>query len=158
MMRSALRRFIPGLLVLVLALLLGPWAVDTFAQAPADGTLRVTVVDQSGAVILGATVTVLGAEPATSATTRAPVKTADTGIATISGLMPGRYTIQAEFPGFETRRLTEVRVRAGENKQVAMLSIPKIETSVTVAQDPQEAASDRAHTFGTVLTRDEIEA
>ena len=158
MMRSALRRFIPGLLVLVLALLLCPWAVDTFAQAPADGTLRVTVVDQSGAVILGATVTVLGAEPATSVTTPAPVKTADTGIATLSGLIPGRYTIQAEFPGFETRRLAEIRVRAGENKQVAMLSIPKIETSVTVAQDPQEAAADRTHTFGTVLTRDEIEA
>ena len=39
-----------------------------------------------------------------------------------------------------------------------MLALPKLEASVTVAQDKQEAAADRAQSFGTVLTRDEIEA
>ncbi len=141
-----------------LVLSLGLWASRALAQAPADGTLRVTVVDETGAVIIGATVTVTGAEAVTSATKPAPVKTVDTGVATLSGLPPGRYTIQADFPGFDTRRLTEVRVRAGENRQVAMLSIQKLEASVTVAQDRQEAAADRAQTFGSVLTRDEIEA
>ena len=141
------------------ALLFAPWAPHAFAQATAAGTLRVTVVDPSGAVIVGATVTVSGAEASTTMTTGlAPVKTADAGVATVSGLTPGRYAIQAEFAGFETRVLKDVRVRSGENRQVAVLSLPKLEASVTVAQDKQEAGADRAHTFGTVLTRDEIEA
>jgi hypothetical protein len=158
MMRSRCRGAIRVLGLLGLMLWLGPPAPRLFAQAPAVGTLRVTVVDPSGAVIVGATVTVTGAESATSTTTLTPVRTADTGIATVAGLTPGRYTIEAEFPGFETRRLNEVRVRVGENKQVAVLPLPKLEASITVAQDKQEAAADRAQSFGTVLTRDEIEA
>jgi hypothetical protein len=135
-----------------------PTAPRAFAQAPAAGTLHVTVVDQTGAVIVGATVTVTGAENATSAATPAPVQTSDTGVASVSGLAPGRYSVQAEFPGFEPRLLKDVRVRGGENKQVAVLPIQKVEASVTVAQDKQEAAADRAQSFGTALTRDEIEA
>jgi hypothetical protein len=162
MMRSMAGRVGRILCLLGLAVCLGLWAPRVLAQTPAStpgtATLRVTVVDQTGAVIVGAPVTVTGVENATSAVTPAPVKTVDTGIATVSGLTPGRYTIQAEFPGFETRRLTDIRVRAGENKQVVVLPIEKLETSVTVAQDRQEAAADRAQTFGTVLTRDEIEA
>ena len=145
-------------LLLGVALLLSPLAPGAFAQAPATGTLRVTVVDPSGAVIVGATVAVTGSETGTGAAEIGSVKTGDAGIATISGLTPGRYTIQAEFLGFETRVLKDVRVRGGENKQVAVLPLPKVEASITVAQDRQEAAADRAQSFGTVLTRDEIEA
>ena len=158
MTRSTFGAALRGLGLVGLILCKGPLDPGLLAQAPTSGTLRVTVVDQSGAVIVDATVTVTGAESATSAATPAPVKTGDAGIATVSNLAPGRYTIQAEFPGFETRLLKDVRVRGGENKQVAVLPIQKVETSVTVAQDRQEAAADRGHSFGTVLTRDEIEA
>jgi hypothetical protein len=134
-------------------------ASNAFAQLAATATLRVTVVDPSNAVVVGATVTVTGAEPATRAQTVPVATTAETGIATLTGLAPGRYTIQAEFPGFETRTLQEVRIRGGENKQVAVLSIAKLEASVTVEQDKQQAAADpNGRSFGTVLTREEIEA
>jgi Carboxypeptidase regulatory-like domain len=142
-------------ILLGVAVWLGPWARSAFAQPPAAGLLHVTVVDPSGGVIVGATVTVTGADAAKGAE---PVKTADTGIATVSGLAPGRYTIEAAFPGFETRVLKDVRVRPGDNKQVAVLPLPRLEAAVTVAQDKQEAAADRAQSFGTVLTREEIEA
>src|SRR5262249_35581052 len=125
----------------------------------ASGTLRVTVVDQSSAIVVGATVTVAGAEDATKGATVAPVKTTDAGVAVIPALAPGRYTIEAEFPGFEKRTLADVRVRAGENKQVAVLTIQKLEASVNVEQDKQQAASDRnGPSFGTALTRDQIDA
>jgi hypothetical protein len=134
-------------------------AAGASAQTPSSpGVLRVTVVDQSGAVIVGATVTVSGAEPATQSVAAPAVKTFDNGVATIPGLTPGRYTIKAEFPGFDIRLLNDVRVRAGDNKQVAVLPIQKLESSVTVAQDRQEAAADPRQSFGTVLTRDAIEA
>ena len=51
-----------------------------------------------------------------------------------------------------------MRIRAGDNKQVAVLQIPKMEASVTVGQDKQEAAADPRMSFGTTLTREQIEA
>ena len=131
---------------------------SAFAQPPNPATLRVTVVDPSGAIISGATVTVTGAEEATRAAAIAPVQTTEGGVATLSGLLPGRYTIQAEFPGFEKRLLADVRVRSGENKQVAVLPLQKLETSVTVAEDKQRTAADPRVSFGTTLTREQIEA
>ena len=128
------------------------------AQAARPGTLQITVVDPSGAVIANATVTVTGAEAATKAQTPAPVQTNAQGVASVAGLPPGRYTVSAEFPGFETRALPEVRVRAGDNKQVMMLPIAGVQDAVTVERDKQESAADRQSTFGTVLTREQLEA
>lgn len=146
--------------MIIAALLLSLAVFDSaaLAQPPAAGTLRITVVDPSGAVIVGATVTVTSAEDA--ARSPAPDVTSDaSGIATVPGLAPGRYTVKAAFPGFETREMKDVRVRAGDNKQVAVLPIQKMEASVTVGQDKQQAAADpRGHSFGTTLTREEIEA
>jgi hypothetical protein len=142
--------------VFVLCLFFG--AGSAFAQPPAGGTLQVTVVDPSNAVVVGATVTVTGAEDATRGTTLSPARTTDAGIATIPNLKPGRYAIQAEFPGFESRVLPDVRIRTGENKQVAVLQIPKLEQTVTVGQNRQTVASDPRVSFGTTLTREQIEA
>src|SRR4029077_4549878 len=106
---------------------MGASASEALPQPPNAGTLRVTVVDPSSAVIVGATVTVSGTDDATRAATIAPVQTAGAGVAVLTGLTPGRYTIQAEFPGFEKRLLTDVRVRSGDNRQVAVLAIQRIE-------------------------------
>jgi hypothetical protein len=145
-------------LVVCLALLISGPAPAFAGQAARPGTLQVTVVDQSGAVIANATVTVEGAEAATKAQTPTPVQTNEQGIANLAGLPPGRYSVRAEFPGFETRSLPEVRVRAGDNKQVMMLPIAGVQDAVTVERDKQESAADRQSTFGTVLTREQLEA
>src|SRR5262245_15096897 len=92
------------------------------AQPVTTGTLRVTVVDQTGAVIVGATVTASPAG-APAATAPTPVTTVEGGVATITGLAPGQYVVNADFPGFEKRILPNVRIRAGDNRQVAMLAI-----------------------------------
>jgi len=58
-----------------------------------------------------------------------------------------------------SRNLAGVALRPGANKQVALLTVAGLKDSVTVARDRQEAASDpRGTSFGTVLTRDQIEA
>ena len=77
----------------------------------------VTVVDQSGAVVPDATVTLVGLDDATKAAAIAPAKTSDKGIATIENVAPGRYSIQAEFPGFELGLLKDVRLQ--ERRQQA---------------------------------------
>jgi hypothetical protein len=122
-------------------------------------TLAVTVVDQTGAVVGGATVTVTGTDDATKSSAPASLTTSSEGIATLPNLVPGRYTIEAQFPGFEPRVLPNVTIRPGSNKQIALLTVAGLKDSVTVARDRQEAAVDpRGTSFGTQLTRDQIEA
>ena len=89
-----------------------------------------TVVDQTGAVIPNATVTVT---PSTDPKTPvAPVQTGEKGVATLPGLAPGRYSIHAEFPGFEPRLLKDVQLKAGDNKHVVVLALQGVQDSVTV--------------------------
>jgi Carboxypeptidase regulatory-like domain len=136
---------------LVALLLLG-----ATAQAPRDVRLSVTVIDQTGAVIQNATVTVT---PLTEPRTPLPaVPTGEKGVAVVTGLTPGRYAVQAEFPGFEPRLLRDVQVKPGDNKHVIVLVVQGLQDSVTVTRDAREAASDRRATFGTALTREQIQA
>ena len=129
------------------------------AQAPRTGRLSITVADQTGAVIPNASVTLTGQEQATSAIKPAPAVTSAQGIATFEALPPGRYQVQAAFDGFETTMVRDVRIRAGDNRQNVVLAIQKVEDTVIVGQDAPAAASDRrGPTFGTVMTREQIDA
>src|SRR6185503_14053205 len=130
---------------------------QTAPQTPV-AKLIVTVVDPTGAVLPKATVTVVGLEPATKAATLDPLKADDKGQATVDKLVPGRYTIRAEFPGFTTTDLKEVRLRAGENKQVVILPLKGMTEGVVVGRDARDVATDRTLTFGSVLTREQIQA
>src|SRR5262245_60228759 len=110
------------------------------AQAPRDARLQVTVVDQTGAVIQNATVTVTSlADPNASIPSAA---TGDKGVALVTGLVPGRYSIKAEFPGFEPRLIRDVQLKAGDNKHAMVLALQNMQDSVTVSRDAREAASD----------------
>jgi hypothetical protein len=137
--------------VLVAFLTLGP-----APQATRDARVAITVVDQTGAVIPNATVTVT---PLTDPKAPlAPAKTGEKGIANIAGLAPGHYSIQAEFAGFEPRVLKDVNLRAGDNRHVVVLALQGLQDSVTVLRDARDAAADRRATFGTAMTREQIEA
>jgi carboxypeptidase family protein len=125
-------------------------------SARRDGRLLVTVADPSGAVIPNAKVSVVGLDEAMKAATIAPVQTSSQGIATLSGLVPGRYSIVAEFPGFELGLLRDVRVRPGDNRHIVVLPLQRVLDTVNVAQDNQIAAADRNSTFGTTLTREQV--
>ena len=103
----------------MIAVFLAVLAMTPPAQAARDVRVTVTVVDQTGAVIPNAKVTVIpagaqlpppGTPPAATpaAPGREPVTTNEKGIATIGGLAPGRFNIVAEFPGFEPRTLRDI--------------------------------------------------
>src|ERR1051325_967019 len=140
------------MLAVITALLL------SFAQPARDGRLTVTVVDQTGGVLPGATVTIAGMDDGNKAAAIAPVVASEQGIATFAGLKPGRYAVKAEFSGFDPRIDPDVRVRVGENKETLSLSLQKLADEITVARDKQEAAADRQSTFGSALTRDQLDA
>ena len=144
-----------GFLVLSLP---GVWPTFAFAQASREGRLIVTVVDATNAVIPGATVNVIGIDDATKKLTIAPMKTSDKGTATFERLPLGRYSVQGEFPGFEMGLVRDLRIKAGDNKHVMVLPIKGLTEEVTVGRDAQTTASDRASTFGTALTREQVAA
>ncbi len=130
----------------------------TTPQAAQSGTLVVTVVDQSGAVLPGAIVTVIGLEDATRDVQRAPIPADKKGLASIDGLPAGRYSVEATFPGLERARAADVRVRRGANRQRLVLPIRRLQDTVAVETDPLEAAIERLAVLGSGLTRDTIDA
>ena len=141
---------------MLLACLLTPAAA--FAQGDRNATVLITIVDETRAVLPGAMVTLTGIDPSNKAEVIKPEPTSQQGQVKFENLRPGRYSIAAEFPGFQTRALPDVRIRSGENRQVLMLPLERLEAAVTVARDRQQAASDRDVTFGSVMTREQIEA
>ena len=151
MMRLAVAAFDLGFSLLV--------AGTAFAQSTRETRLLVTVVDQSNAVLPAATVTLTGLDDATRKAALSPVQSGSNGVASIGGLVPGRYSIQAEFPGFDTGTLKDVRLRPGDNRHIIVLPIQKMQESVNVGQDAQAGAADRnGSAFGTALTREQMDA
>ncbi|TAK16216.1 MAG: hypothetical protein EPO35_05815, partial [Acidobacteria bacterium] len=142
-------------IALSLCLLAAPAAAQ---QAARTGKLAVTITDPSGAVIPLATVTVTPQEGAVTSPL-APVTASMEGLAIVENLAPGRYSVAAEFSGFETVTLKDVRVRAGDNKQKISLPLKRVDEAVTVGRDKQTAALDPlGNSFSTVLTREQIAA
>ena len=129
-----------------------------FAQTPAVARLLVTVVDPSGSVIRGATVVTRSLDDAASTQALKPATTSGAGLATIDGLRAGRYAIQASFPGFQMGILTDIRLRAGDNRHVIVLALQGLQNEITVLRDAQAAAADPRARFAETLTRVQIEA
>jgi Carboxypeptidase regulatory-like domain/TonB dependent receptor len=119
-------------------------------------TLRLTVVDPSNAVIVGARVEVRPAAPTVPVP---PAVASDArGDAVFALLEPGRYAIRVEAAGFDTYDARDVRLRAGESRRTVKLAIAKLAETVRVGRDARERASDpRSDAFATVLGAAEID-
>lgn len=128
------------------------------AQAGREARVIVSVVDPTGGLIPGATVTLVGLEAATKAAPIAPVRTSDKGVATIERVPLGRYSIQAEFSGFDLGLVRDIRITAGENKRVIMLPFKNLQESVTVGGGQESASSRSTQAFGMSLTNEQIDA
>ncbi|HEV8345177.1 MAG TPA: carboxypeptidase-like regulatory domain-containing protein [Vicinamibacterales bacterium] len=149
-----MRAFVGFLIVYSLPI----WAA---AQARTDATLRITVVDPSGAVIVGAQVTVKpDIVPGGAATPATPVSdlAGPRGEAVFGALERGRYSLHVESPGFEPYDAVDVRVRAGDNRREVKLKIARLAETIEVGRDPRERASDpRGDAFATVLGQAQID-
>jgi hypothetical protein len=127
------------------------------AQPARDARLIVTVIDVTGAILPGATVSVVPEDASAGPPSTAAANEA--GVATITGLTLGRYTIRAEFSGFDAGERTNVRLRAGDNKYEIELALTGFEDTIEVGRDAQSAAADpNGGSLSTQLTAEEIEA
>ena len=96
-------------------------AAPATPQTAPSGALLVTVMDPGRAAITGATVTV-ALQGTQTPTPRPPVKT-DKGTARVDGLIPGKYTVVVEYPGFQSSSTKDVSIGTGEQKLQVTLSI-----------------------------------
>ncbi len=101
-----------------------------FAQSSQSPSGPGYVVDQSGAVIAGATVTIK--DEKTGATRS--VTTDSTGGYSVAGLPPGSYTVEVNAPGFKNTQVQNVVVQPGQVAATAVtLSPGGLTETVTVA-------------------------
>ncbi len=146
MARHALRGAITPLLILVLSII-------TFAQQ-GRSSLRGTVTDELGAVVIGATVTITDA----SAQQKTAV-TSDGGAYLFNGLAPGKYTLRVTAKGFANSDAAEVEIVTGQ-RQVhdVTLKVTIEESKVTVAAETPVSTDSTANANQTVITGKDLDA
>src|SRR5688500_18789853 len=110
-------------LILLALAVLAMTAAPARAQDRQTGTLRGVSNDPSGAVIPNAMATLKGTDTANRNVTIPAVTSDGQGVASAPDVPPGRYAVTASFPGFESRTLSDVRVRAGDNRREITLPI-----------------------------------
>ena len=113
-MQQAIRRFAPWF-VAALALLL---VVPAFAQNTSGG-LSGTVVDPTGAVVVGADVTMRNEA---SQDVRRSKTNAD-GFFAFAALPPATYTVVIETPGFAKWEQRGVQLRVGDNRTLRTVKL-----------------------------------
>src|SRR5579863_3073876 len=116
------------------------------AYAQQTGTVKGTLTDDSGAVIPAVSVTLTGGGASKSAQTQAD------GSYTFSGVQPGSYTVNVNFPGFQPVSKA-VTVTAGGTAQAPLqLAIVAEKQSVTVAAEAGPTVNVEPDNNATALT------
>lgn len=117
--------------VLLSVLLVFFAAAPALAQAELTGSLRGTVVDASGSVLPGVTVTASSPALVTGSVT---VVTSQEGLYRFPGLPPGMYSLRLTIQGFRTVVREGIRLNVGQELLFdAPMEIGTIEETVTVS-------------------------
>jgi hypothetical protein len=138
---------------LAFALLLSLAIVPARAQQ-APGTLRGQVTDEFGGVVVGATVTVVDA-----AGTEKTATTNGDGVYTVSGLVPGNYTVRAVASGFAQYEAQEVAIAAGARNSLDIkLGVMLEKEEVTVAAEGGISTASDSNADALVLSGKDLDA
>ncbi|MPY87455.1 MAG: TonB-dependent receptor plug domain-containing protein [Luteitalea sp.] len=149
-MASHVRRFAPAAGVLVVWMTAAP---SLYAQG-LTGQISGSVVDSSGSVLPGATVSVrnVGTQAARS------VSTDETGAFVVTELLAGTYDVTVELEGFKTHTLSDVALSA--NERVALrrivLDVGEVTETVSVSADVARVQTQSAERSG-LITQAQLE-
>ena len=125
--------------------------VSAFAQG--NGNLAGQVQDTLGAVVVGATVTVVDAAGKEKVTT-----TNSRGEFTVNGLAPGKYTVKVKAERFELYENTEVDILTGEKTELIVpLSVGGIEEQIDVSSGDSVSTDPENNASATVLKDKDLE-
>jgi hypothetical protein len=143
--------------ILSLFLALAMLATSTFAQINAtaqaknESSLRVLVLDPTGAAVVAANVQLK------TAGGEQTLQTNERGEAIFLRLPAGAYQLKVSADGFTAREFNNNSLKNGNNKFEVKLEIEGVKENVVVAQDQREKNLDpRGNAFSSVLTAEQI--
>ena len=137
-----------------LILVLAAFAAASAQQQPA-GSLRGTVTDEFGGVVVGATVTLV----AEAGGGERGATTNEDGAYVFNGVAPGRYTVRAAAAGFAAYEHAEVSVVAGQRETLDIkLSIALEQEEVSVTADQGVSTDAEANQSALVLKDKDLDA
>jgi hypothetical protein len=141
-----------ALQVLSLLLTLAIAILQVPAQSKAEATLRITVVDPTGAALAAATVQLKSNDGKEQT-----AQTNERGEAVFLRLSSGAYELQISAVGFVTREVKDKLLKSGNNKLEVQLEIEGVKENVTVAQSERDKGLDtRGSAFSNVLTAEQL--
>jgi hypothetical protein len=112
------------------------------------GSLRGQVTDELGALVVGASVTLVAADGSQkSATTNAD------GVYTINSLAPGAYTLRVAAPGFTAYEKTELAIAAGPRTTHDVRLVVTLEKQVITVTEEQGLNTDPANNADAVVLK-----
>ena len=127
-----------AVLLAVCAFLLGATPAATQSQL---GAIQGTIVDQSGGVLPGVTVTVTNIETGVARTTLSN----ETGVYRLQSLDPGRYRIAADLQGFRKATRSEVILSVGATLGVNFtMQTGTLEETIEVTGSAPDIQTERA--------------
>src|SRR4030095_7328578 len=134
--------------LLTAMLLLLSLSVPAFSQG-LFSTVAGTVTDGSGALIPGVTIKATAIDTAVVTTT----VTNEAGAYNFANLLPGKYTISAWLPGFQTKTLTDVQLTQNVSYRYNFeLGVAGVNTQVEVSVAAGMMLASKGDIGGQVLT------
>src|ERR1700674_2007930 len=116
------------------------------AQQRSSGSLRGKAIDALGALVSGASVTIVNANG-----TQQTTQTNRDGAFTINNLAAGRYTVRASAPGFAPYENSEVEVLPGKTTSLDVMLVVTVNEQVTVENEQPVNTNPEANASATVL-------
>ena len=144
MFRKSLALPVCLLLCLVTCLL----SVSTGMAQQRPGSVRGQVSDELGALVVGATVTLIAAD----GTQRNATTNAD-GVYTFNSVTPGVYTLRVVSPGFTTYETTALSVAGGPRTTHDVKLVVTLEKQVITITEDQALNTDPANNADAVVLR-----
>lgn len=146
------RRFFRLGLVAALALVLGAAGTPVYGQGTTTSTISGRVVDASGGVLPGATVTAKRIDTGTESTT----VTNTEGAFALPSLQPGTYELTIGLEGFKTTVVSDVVITAVQGANIDVkLEVGGITEQVTVSSS-SEIIQTQSTTISSTITTNQI--
>jgi hypothetical protein len=145
-----MKRFLaPAALVLLLLSL----SVPAFSQG-LFSTVTGTVTDASGALIPGVTIKATAVDTGVISTS----VTNEAGAYNFADLLPGKYTISASLPGFQTKNLTDVQLSQNTTYRYNFeLAVSGVNTQVEVSISAGMILATQGASVGQVLDQQKVQ-
>jgi hypothetical protein len=137
-----------ALLLLILSL-----SVPAFSQAGFFAAVTGTVTDSSKALVPGVSVKATNVDTNVAATTI----TNEAGSYSFNNLNPGKYTITATLPGFQTKSITDANLSQNTSYRYNFeLTVSGVNTQVEVSISADSILATSGASIGTVLSEQKV--